>query len=105
MLIKRYMLKAACGHHHTAVLICFMHITNNFQTCKIYFISIEHKCPVISVFEYFIAFVLLVYVPVNNVGHGGTVSSPKHTFFQGKLEQAVNQLFVLILSLVTDNPY
>ena len=28
---------------------------------------------------------------VNSYGHCGTVSSPNHTFFQGKLEQAVNQ--------------
>ena len=42
---------------------------------------------------------------VNSYGHGGTVSSPNHTFFLGKLEQAVNQYFVHILSLVTDkNP-
>ena len=26
---------------------------------------------------------------VNSYGHGGTVSSPNHTFFLGKLEQAV----------------
>ena len=32
----------------------------------------------------------------------GAVSSPNH-FFLGKLEQAVNQYFVHILSLVTDN--
>ena len=36
---------------------------------------------------------------VNSYGHGGAVSSPNHTF----LEQAVNQYFVHILSLVTDN--
>ena len=40
---------------------------------------------------------------VNSYGHCGTVSSPNHTFFLGRLEQAVNQLFVHILSLVTDN--
>ena len=40
---------------------------------------------------------------VNSYGHGRTVSSPNHTFFLGKLEQAVNQYFVHILSLVTDN--
>ena len=40
---------------------------------------------------------------VNSYGHGGTVSSPDHTFFLGKLEQAFNQYFVHILSLVTDN--
>ena len=28
---------------------------------------------------------------VNSYGHCGTVSSPNHTFFLGKLEQAVNQ--------------
>ena len=32
---------------------------------------------------------------VNIYGYGGTVSSPYHTFFLGKLEQAVNQYFVL----------
>ena len=40
---------------------------------------------------------------VNSYGHGGTVSSPNHNFFLDKLEQAVNQYFVHILSLVTDN--
>ena len=40
---------------------------------------------------------------VNSYGHGRTVSSPNHTFFVGKLEQSVNQYFVHILSLVTDN--
>ena len=40
---------------------------------------------------------------VNSYGHGGTVSSPNHTFYLGKLEQAVNQYFVHILSIVTDN--
>ena len=28
----------------------------------------------------FILFVLLLYIPVNSYGHGGTVSSPNHTF-------------------------
>ena len=40
---------------------------------------------------------------VNSYGHGGTVSSPNHTNFLGKLEQAVNQYFMHILSLETDN--
>ena len=40
---------------------------------------------------------------VNSYGHGGTVNSPYHTFFLGNFEQAVNQYFVHILSLVTDN--
>ena len=31
---------------------------------------------------------------VNNYGHGETVSSPNHTFL-GKLEEAVNQYFVI----------
>ena len=35
--------------------------------------------------------------------HSGTVSSPNHTFFLGKLELAVNQCFVHILLLVADN--
>ena len=28
---------------------------------------------------------LLLYIPVNSYGHVGTVSSPNHTFFLGKL--------------------
>ena len=40
---------------------------------------------------------------VNSYGHGGMVSSPNHTFFQGKFELAVNQYLVHMLSLVTDN--
>ena len=40
---------------------------------------------------------------VNSYSHGGTVGSPNQTFFLDKLEQAVNQYFVHILSLVTDN--
>ena len=40
---------------------------------------------------------------VNSYGHGGTVSSPNITLFLDKLEQAVNQYFVYILSLVTNN--
>ena len=40
---------------------------------------------------------------VNSYGHGGTVISPNHTFFLGKIEQAVDQNFVHTLSLVTDN--
>ena len=38
------------------------------------------------------------------VGGGGRAdSSPNHTFFLGKLEQAVNHYFLHILSLVTNN--
>ena len=50
-----------------------------------------------------IFFVLLLYVPVISYGHVGTVSSPNHTFFLGKLELAVNHYFMHILLLVTDN--
>ena len=40
---------------------------------------------------------------IQPVRHGGTVSSPNYTFFLCKLEQALNQYFVHILSLLTDN--
>ena len=46
---------------------------------------------------------LMLYIPVNIYGHVGTVRSPNHTFFLSKLDQAVNQYFVHILLLVTDN--
>ena len=42
-------------------------------------------------------FDLLLYITGNSYGHVGMVSSPNHTFFLGKLEQAVNQYFVHIL--------
>ena len=44
-------------------------------------------------------FVLLLYVPLNSYGHYGTVSYLTTLF----PEQAVNQYFLHILSLVTDN--
>ena len=52
---------------------------------------------------FFLVFGLILYVPVNSYGHVGTVGSPNHTFFLGKLDLAVNQYFVYILSLVTDH--
>ena len=48
-------------------------------------------------------FGLVLNVPVNSYGHVGMVSSRNHTFFSGKLDLAVNQYFVHILLLVTDN--
>ena len=46
---------------------------------------------------------LVLYVPGNSYGHVQMVSSPNNTFFLGKLDQVVNQNFVHLLSLVTDN--
>ena len=48
-------------------------------------------------------FGLMLKVAVNSYGHVRTVTSPKHTIFMGKLNLAVNQYFVPILLLVTDN--
>ena len=45
-----------------------------------------------------VLFVVLLPSQVNSYGHGGTFSSPNHTFFLGKLEPAVNQYFAHILS-------
>ena len=50
----------------------------------------------------FCFFVLLLYVPSNQLWSWRD-GPPNHTFFLGKLEQAVNQYFMHILSLVTDN--
>ena len=52
----------------------------------------------------FVLLGLMIYVPVNSYGHVETVSSHNHPFFLSKLDLAVNQYFVHILSLVTDNP-
>ena len=79
---------------------CPVHLL--FTSSKIYYLNwLLFK---ISIYQprYYL-FVLLLYVQVNSYGHGGTVSSPNHTVFLGKLEQAVNQYFVHILLLVTDN--
>ena len=51
---------------------------------------------------YFVCLFCCFTSQVNSYGHAGAVSSPNHTFL-GKLEQAVNQYFVHILLLVTDN--
>ena len=45
---------------------------------------------------------LLLYMTINSYGHVGMVNSTNHTYFLGKLEQAVNQYFVHKLSLVTE---
>ena len=45
---------------------------------------------------------LMLYVPVNNYGHIGMVSSPNH-IFPGQVDKAVNEYFMHIFSLVTDN--
>ena len=52
---------------------------------------------------YLFLFVLLLYVPVKSYGHVGTVSSLNLSIVLGKHEQAVNQYFLHILLLVTDN--
>ena len=51
----------------------------------------------------FFFFGLTLYVSLNSYGHVSMVSSPSHTFFLAKLDNAVNQYFVHIFSLVNDN--
>ena len=51
--------------------------------------------------HYFYFVWILALCPVNSYGHVRTVNSPNH-FFLGKLEQAANQYFMHIHSLVTD---
>ena len=46
-------------------------------------------------------FSLMLYVRVNSYNHVGVVSSPNHTFFLGKLDQAVNQYFVHLPSWIS----
>ena len=48
-------------------------------------------------------FVLLLYVPSQQLWSWRDGQFTYPNFFLGKLEQAVNQYFVHILSLVTDN--
>ena len=55
-------------------------------------------------FLYKVLFVLILCLSVNSIGHVEMVSSTNHTFFLGKLDQAINKYSVHILSLVTDNP-
>ena len=49
-------------------------------------------------------FGLMFYIPLNSYGHFEMVSSHNLIFFLGKVDYAVNQYFLHILSLVTDNP-
>ena len=66
---------------------------------------VECRIPFTGQCELDLFFVMFCFFKstVNSYGHGGTVSSPNHTFSLGKPERAVNQYFVHILSLVTDN--
>ena len=48
---------------------------------------------------------LCFWVPVNNYVNAETVSSPNLTSLLGKLDKAVNQYFVHILLVVTDNNF
>ena len=79
--------QSPAGNGRTTWLSCMF--------CFIVFLSLSHV--------FLCLFVLLHYVQVNIYSHGGTISLPNHTLFLGKLEQAVNQQFVIILLLVTDN--
>ena len=67
----------------------YLYLWQNSSTLNFYFLSKSVCCCFTS--------------QVNSYGHGRTVSSPNHNFFLDKLEQAVNQYFMHILSLVTDN--
>ena len=53
-------------------------------------------------------FVLLLYVPVNSYGHGGTVSSPYHTFSSAGLNKRLTSnsctYFRLLLTELTTTP-
>ena len=52
--------------------------------------------------DIFRGFGLFLYVSVNSYGHVGANRSP-NTFFPGQVDQMVNQYFVQILLIVTDN--
>ena len=46
---------------------------------------------------------LILYVSINSFGYVGMVRSPNHIVFLGKLDWAVNQSFLHILSLLLDH--
>ena len=56
------------------------------------------------VHSYFFLICLILYISVNSYGHVKTVWVHQPHFFLGKLDKAVNQYFMHILSLATDNP-
>ena len=72
-------------------------------------VNFRHSCSTLKILKihstlyWFVLFVCCFTSQVNRSGHGRTVSSPNHTFFLGKLEQAIKRYFVHILSLVTYN--
>ena len=65
--------------------------------------AIIYTCACKHIYCLFVCLFCCFMSQVNSYGHGGTVSSPNHTFLLGKLEQTVNQYFAYILSLATFN--
>ena len=61
------------------------------------------KHPGILKYYQFVLFVLLLYLPSQQLWSWRDGKFTYPLFFLGKLEQAINQYFVHILSLVTDN--
>ena len=106
-----YQLSHSAQHYNEETLNCTLwHIYSKLTiACQVFFMRFLWSADFFKINffkkffkEYFFVFVWL-YVPVNNYGHIGMVSSPSHLFSLGNLEQAVNQYFVHILSFVTDN--
>ena len=82
-----------------------MHFTGTKSSPKfLKLFSSRRGFPTIAMYHLFVCLYFGCFTSqVNSYGIRRTVSSPNHTFFPGKLEQAVNQYFVHILSLVTVN--
>ena len=70
---------------------CILHIKFFWPKCHLAIgLYRENVKKSSCIFLFLYLFVCFTY-QVNSYGHCGTVSSPNHTFFLGKLEQAVNQ--------------
>ena len=94
--------------YHTTNKVCgggggggIKKVYNNKNDCNIQ--SKRHTCSDNApISPHNVLFVVLLYVPVNSWSwRDGQFTYPH--FFLGKLEQAVNQYFVHILSIITDN--
>ena len=96
-------------HHHnlsTTTAMSFPPAIITEPVCQwILYSDIKGSRFVITLFVLFVCLFCCFTSQVNSYGHGGTVSLPNHTFSWASLslEQAVNQYFMHILLLVTDN--
>ena len=104
---ERVIIQGRGNHKFQGQVIAIMYLSEESFSCSKGQIMDKHLSLALTVLisnvNFFGFFALMLCIPVTSYGHVGMVSSPNHTFFLDKLDQAVNQYLVHILLLVTDN--